>query len=275
MDIWDLTKVETIHDMFWHDPFYVMLYVICLVSLVVFWKQMKKGRRFFLLFSIICLVLFAYNPVFVNLSEKYLLNGDNVVVRVFLLLPILFTEAYVFASITSALYQKSKVLSVAITVALTALLLFFGVTPWNREKVGFGIGMYLISENPYKIPQEHIDICDAILDDMDGDRAILSIYEIRGKNDIGGTLNYSIRMYTSRIQLNEVLDMGTYSSLSYEERLDYWDNYIAELISYEADNTTLYFLFPIGDERVSDLMAYGCCEFPVDSSNYQVLAYTP
>lgn len=275
MNIWELTKVETIHDMFWHDPFYVVLYVICLVSLVVFWKQMKKGRRFFLLFSIICLILFAYNPVFVNLSEKYLLNGDNVVVRVFLLLPILFTEAYVFASITSALHQKSKVLSVALTVALTALLLFFGVTPWNREKVGFGIGMYLMSENPYKIPQEHIDICDAILDDMDGDRAILSMYEIRGKNDIGGTLNYSIRMYTSRIQLNEVLDMGTYSSLSYEERLDYWDNYIAELISYEADNTTLYFLFPIGDARVSDLMAYGCCELPVDSSNYQVLVYTP
>ena len=275
MNVWDLTKVRIIHELFWHEPFYVILYAVCLISLIVFWKQMKKGRRFFLLFSVICLVLFIYNPVFVNLSEKYLLRGNNVVVRVFLLLPVFFTECYVFAMITSLAHKKNRILSVALTVAITSLLLFFGVTPWNREKVGFGMSMYLWSENLYKIPQEHIDICDSILSDMDGDRAILSMYEMHGFNDIGGTLNYSIRMYTSRIQLNPVMDYGSYSLLSSEDKVLYWDDYIAELQSYEADNTTLYFLFPKEDERVEDLLAYGCYDLNVDSPNYQVLAYTP
>ncbi len=275
MDVWDLTKVSAIHELFWHDTFYVILYIVCLLSLVVFRSKMKRGRRFFVLFSILCLVLFIYNPVFVNLIEKYLLQGNNVVVRVFLLLPILFTESYVFAFITSVAYKKSSILSKALTVAIASLLLFFGVTPWNREKVGFGMSMYLWSENLYKIPQEHIDICDSVLSDMDGDRAILSIYEMHGFNDIGGTLNYSIRMYTSRIQLNPVTDYGSYSLLSSEDKVLYWDDYIAELQSYEADNTTLYFLFPKEDERVEDLLAYGCYDLNVDSPNYQVLAYTP
>ena len=131
---------------------------------------MKRGRRLLLLYSVMCLILFVYNPVFVNLAEHYLLHGDRVVVRVFQLLPIMLTEAYVFATITATIAEKSKILALGFTVAIASLLLFFGVTPWNREKVGYGAGMYVLPENAYKIQQEHIDICDAILNDMDGNK---------------------------------------------------------------------------------------------------------
>ena len=165
MDVWDLTLIKAINELFWNDPFYVEFYAICLISLVVFWKKMKRGRRFFFLYSVLCLILFVYNPVFVNLAEKYLLHNERVVVRVFQLLPIMITEAYVFATLTATAAKKSKILAVAITIAIASLLLFFGVTPWNREKVGYGAGMYFWAENAYKIPQEHIDISQAILDD--------------------------------------------------------------------------------------------------------------
>ncbi len=275
MDIWDLTMIKTINELFWNDPFYVELYALCLFSLLLFWRQMKSGRRLFLLYSVLCLILFVYNPIFINLAEKYLLHGERVVVRVFQLLPIMIIEAYVFATLTAISYKKSKELAFGVTVAIASLLLLFGVTPWNREKVGYGAGMYFWAENAYKIPQEHIDISQAILDDMDGERAVLAMYEIRWKNDTGGTLNYSIRMYTSRIQLDEVMDLESYAALTDEERVSYWDGYIAKLQGYETDNTTVYFLFPEEDERATDLYEYGCSELPVDSPNYQVLAYTP
>lgn len=275
MDIWNLNLVKSINELFWHEPFYAALYAFCLLSLLLFWKQMKRGRRFFLIYSVMCLVIFIYNPVFVNLITRYFLNYDRVTVRLFELLPVLITEAYVLTSLTTVAYKKNKTLAVALTVAITCLFLFFGVTPWNREKVGYGAGMYVLPENVYKIPQEHLDICDCIMDDMDGNRAVLSMYEIRGINDFKGTLNYSIRMYTSRIQLDEAMDIVSYVALTDEERVAYWDEYIAKLQGYETDNSTIYFLFPLEDERASDLLAYGCCELPVNSENYQVLAYTP
>lgn len=274
MNVWDLTNIITMQQMFWHIRFYAELYLICLFSLVLFWKKMQRGRRFFLQFSIICMVLFVYNPVFVNLTEKYLLRGDAVIVRLFLLLPVLFVEAYVFSVLISNALEKSKVLAVSLTVAIVSLLLFFGITPWQRQENGWETNMYLLAENPYKIPQEHLDICNVILDDMDGERAILSMYEIRGINDIGGTLNYSIRMYTSRLQLDEVIDLESYLSLSDDEKMEYWYYHISYLENCDTDNSSIYFIFPKDDERITDLLSYGCYEIPVDSDNYQVLAYS-
>lgn len=276
MDIWDSTMINAIHDLFWHHPFYVELYAVCLLSLALFWKQMKRGRRFFLLYSVICLIVFIYNPVFINLLSKYLLHGDRVLVRVFQLLPLLLTEAYVFTSVASAALKKSRILSVAITVAIASLLLYFGVTPWQRvEKGGWWADMYFWAENPYKIPQEHLNICDAILADMDGNRAVLSMYEMHGINDTGGTLNYSIRMYTSKIQLDEFIDIDTYSAMTLEDRTTYLNTYIAAVQAYETNNTSIYFLFPKEDIRATDLLEYGCTELVVDSENYQVLEYAP
>ena len=275
MSICDWTMVRTIHELFWHEPFYVLVYSGCLLSLLVFWKHMKRGRRFFLTFSVLCLVMFIYNPIFVNLVERFLLHGDRVVVRLFLLLPILSTEAYVFALLTSLANKKSKILAIALSIAFSALLFFFGIAPWQREEKGWGSDMYLFAENAYKIPQEHIDICDAVLNDMDGNRAVLCMYEMHGINDLGGTLNYSIRMYTSRIQLDQVIDLVNYQILSDEERTSYWNEYISKMQNLGTDSSAIYFIFPLNDERASDLLTYGCNELPVDSQNYQVLVYVP
>lgn len=274
MDIWGLDKVFTIHEMFWHSWFYVVLYFGCLISLAIFWKQMRRGRRFFLLFSILCLVLFIYNPVFVNLIEHYLLRGDKVIVRLFLLLPVLLTESYVLATLVSSTMSKNKVLSILISLAIVVLLFYFGITPWQREENGWDADMYMLAENPYKIPQEHIDMCNMILDDMDGERATLCMYEIHGINDIGGTLNYSIRMYTSRIQLDSVMDAESYGVLSYEDRSEFWNSYLSEISRNTTDNTRVYFVFPIDDNRIDDLIDFGCTDMGFDSQNYTVLEYT-
>ena len=135
--------------------------------------------------------------------------------------------------------------------------------------------LVLFAENAYKIPQEHIDICDAVLNDMDGNRAVLCMYEMHGINDLGGTLNYSIRMYTSRIQLDQVIDLVNYQILSDEERTSYWNEYISKMQNLGTDSSAIYFIFPLNDERASDLLTYGCNELPVDSQNYQVLVYVP
>ena len=60
-----------------------------------------------------------------------------------------------------------------------------------------------------------------------------------------------------------------------EERTDYWDQYMNDVQNKGTDSSSFYFIFPIGDERAADLILYGCSELPVDSSNYQVLVYTP
>lgn len=271
----DLTMIQKINELFWHSPFYVVLYLASLLSLVLFWKTMKRGRRLFFAYSILCLVLFIYNPISVNLIEEYLLNNELVAVRLFLILPLVFTEAYVFANLVLTSLKKSRIVASILTVLFVFLLFGFGITPWQRAEKGWGVDMYLPAENLYKIPQEHLNIADAILNDMDGDRTILSLYEFHEKNDIGGTLNFSIRMYTSRIQLNTVIDAGTYNVMTTEEKTDYWDKYMYDIQNKGTDSSSFYFIFPIGDVRATDLIEYGCFELPVDSSNYQVLVYTP
>ena len=82
-------------------------------------------------------------------------------------------------------------------------------------------------------------------------------------------------MYTSKIQLDVVMDFETYYSMPSDERTQYWTDYISGLESFDVDNTNIYFIFPQGDERASDLLAYGCRNLPVNSSTYQVLVYTP
>ncbi len=271
----NLSILETIQDMFWNGMFYVILYALCMLSLIVFWKTMERGRRFFFLFSVICLVLFIYNPIFVNLCEKYLLRGDQVIVRLFLLLPVFFVESYVFTKIVMVISKRSVILSVVVMIPIVLLLFFLGITPWTREEKGWTSDMYLMAENPYKIPQEHIDITEAILNDMDGDRATLSLYELHWINDIGGTLNFSIRMCTSRIQLSEVMSLDSYKNMSDEDRVEYWDEYMTEIQSNDTDSSSYYFIFPLEDERASDLISYGCEELPIGSSTYQLLVYTP
>ena len=272
----DLTMLQSINELYWHEPFYAIMYVVCLISLAAFWKTMKRGRRFFLLFSVFCLVIFIYNPVFVNLITKYLLRIDRVTVRLFLLLPIFSTESYVFTSLIRASHKKSRILALALAIAIVSMLFAFGVTPYQREKVGYGVDMYALAENPYKIPQEHIDICDTILNDMDGERTTLSLYEFHGYNDTGGTLNYSVRMYTSRIQLSTLISLADYSELSFEERIEYWNSYLNEIQNNGTDSTSYYFLFPFGDGRAADLMASGSfVELPTASTTYQLLVYTP
>lgn len=271
----DLTMLQSINELYWHNPFYAVIYFVCLISLAVFWKMMKRGRRFFFMFSVLCLVIFIYNPVFVNLITKYLLRIDRVAVRLFLLLPVFSTESYVFTTLIRASLKKSRILASVLAISIVSALFVFGVTPYQRDKVGYGEDMYSLAENPYKIPQEHIDICEAILNDMDGERATLSLYEFHGINDTGGTLNYSIRMYTSRIQLSTLISAGYYSSLTVQERVDYWNEYLTEIMSNGTDSTKYYFIFPIGDPRASDLIDNGFIELPIDSTTYQILIYKP
>lgn len=276
MDILDLTNLQKIIDSFWHKPIFIVIYVFCLLLLIIFWEQMKSGRRLFLPLSLICLILFIYNPVFVNISSKFFFReNSHVTVRLFLLLPLLFTEAYVFTIFTSCLFKKNKVISFIFTAGIVGLFLVIGVAPWQREAKGWESNMYLLAENPYKIPQEHIEICEAILEDMDGQRAVLAMYEMHGKNDIGGTLNYSIRMYTSRIQLDEVKSADIYDVMPYDDRVAYWNAFIDGMMNNTIDtnSSSCYFLFPIGDERASDLLLCGCEELSVESSNYQLLVY--
>lgn len=276
-DVFDVTMMEYAQTIFFQKPFYLVLFVCSLISLFVFRKEMERGRRFFLLYSLICLVLFIYNPVFFNLCGKYLLGGVRVRVRLFLLLPVLYTEAYVLACIVISLYQKKRALSCVSTMVIVSLLFIFGNMPYQGAKEGdysYETPMIIMGENLYKIPQEHINITESILNDMDGERTTLSIYEMKGKNDeIGGTLNFSIRMYTSRIQLREVISSELYTSMGDEERSEYWAEYISSLDDGSTDSTSFYFLFPIDDERVADLIAYGCVELSVDSSNYCLLEY--
>ena len=271
----DLTQLKTIHDLFWHRPAYILIYALCLLSLVIFRKKMERGRRFFLLFSVICLVVFIYNPVFVNLSSAYLLGGSRVLVRLFLLLPLMFTEAYVFASIVITVGDKRKVFSALLTFFIAAVLFYIGITPWQRKEKGWPEDMYLKADNLYKIPQEHIDICEMILNDMDGDRALLSLSRINDINDIGGSLSYSIRMYTSRIQLKSVMEFERYAELSPEDRETYWESYIMSIQDLTPDSSGFYFLFPVGDERCADLIGFGCEDMGFSSGNYVLLKYTP
>ena len=192
---WNL--IRQLHPFSWSDNIiYFVIYLACLAVLFVCRKKedWKEGYRAVFWYSIVVMILVCYNPIFTRLTFTTLFWYDmSVYVRVFLLLPVLFTAAYV---VTGLLSKLPRIPGDLVFAGIVALIIVFGKTCWNQ-------GMYVPAENPYKVNTQAVQICDMIEETLDpGERCLLvmpaKLDEVYGTEPV----SWGIRQYDSNVILS-------------------------------------------------------------------------
>lgn len=126
----------------------VILFLAALLYLLVYEKR-KPVRILFVYVPTVVLLLF-FNPLFFRFF--YGVVGEEIYYRICWLLPITVVIAYAVLFILGSLAGRKRV---AFLVIALAVLMISGKPVYTSER-------YSVAENPYHVPQQVVDICDAI-----------------------------------------------------------------------------------------------------------------
>jgi len=124
-------------------------YLACVIRLFISEKR-KEYRILFIYMPAVVLLLF-FNPFVAQLMREY--ADDDTYYRILWLLPVSVTIAFSVTDLFSKLKGKVRVA----VLALSVLLIVVG------GKLIYTDTEYSVAENEYHMPQEVVDICDAIV----------------------------------------------------------------------------------------------------------------
>lgn len=131
-----------------------------LFSLVyLFFREKRKPRRILFVYVPVILLVLYFNPLF---AKFFSFLGDEIYFRLCWLLPVVLVLAYTVLSVLQELAGKKKRV---FAVAACLLIVISG-------KLVYSNPLFERAENIYHMPQEVVDICDAI--------------EIEGREVMGG-----------------------------------------------------------------------------------------
>lgn len=188
---WNL--IRQLHPFYWKNNLYFGIYLACLLILFLLRKRegWKRGYRAVFWYSIVAMIAVCYNPVFTRLTFKRLFWYDmSTYVRVYLILPVFFTVAYV---VTGLLTRLPRVAGDLVFCALTVLIIASGETPAKHE-------MYRAAENPFKINTEAVVLSNLIDGELlEGERCYASIPAQYDETYGTGLVWQGIRQYDSNI----------------------------------------------------------------------------
>lgn len=203
---WDwgenLDLIGQLHPFFWKNNIYFGIYIACLLVLFLFrkkegWKDMYRSVFWF---SIIAMIGICYNPIFTRfVFHSRLMWWDmSTYARVYLILPVFLTVAYVF---TGLITKLPRIVGDIVFAGLAVLIIVTGITPRDHE-------MYMETDNPYKINLEAVQICDIIDGDL-ADQERCWVYIPPKLDEIYGTdlVTWGIRQYDSDIMLSNTFPM--------------------------------------------------------------------
>ena len=238
---YELDLIRQLHPFYWKNNIYFFIYLACLVVLFLFRKKegWKKGYRAIFWYSIVAMILICYNPLFTKLTFERLFWYDmSTYVRVFLLLPVLLTAAYV---LTGVICMLPRIAGDIVLAVVAVIMLLFGETASDHD-------MYMAADNPYKINIQAVQICDMIDKELeDGERCVL--YAPPRYDEVYGTdlVTQGIRQYDSDIILYRTFPVEIteeeFENGSFEEYLD----------SLETAEQKTYLLC-LPDQKVIDKM---------------------
>jgi len=123
-------------------------FLICLVYL--FLKEKDKGRRVLFLYAPLVLTVLFFNPLFIRVI--YGIIGEEIYYRILWLLPVTIVIAYTIIKIYAQLDGKKAYGFLG--VAALVIMVSGGCIYFNPA--------FERAENVYHMPQEVVDICDAI-----------------------------------------------------------------------------------------------------------------
>lgn len=126
----------------------MILFLAALIYLLIYEKR-KPVRILFLYVPTLVLLLF-FNPLFFKFF--YGVVGDEIYFRICWLLPVTIVIAYAVIFILEKLRGRKQI---CFAVAAFAVIIVSGKLVYSNQ-------LYSRAENAYHVPQEVVDICDAI-----------------------------------------------------------------------------------------------------------------
>lgn len=194
-----IDMMKYIYDLFSQGSIVVPIGIILLVALALFSHNVLIKK--YVVFPSIIILVFINNP----LSMKWIVESGIMIperfVRVYWLIPFAFIFAYVFSMITT--WKENQALKMVTAVVLVVFIVFIGNYMFTED-------VFTSVVNPYKIPQEAIEVCDIIEEDVS--KRENDISQIR--TVVPSSLASYIRQYDANIKLlygrNEVVKGAYY-----------------------------------------------------------------
>jgi len=127
----------------------------------LFLKEKKKNNRILFLYVPVVILLLFYNPLFYRIF--YGLTEEAIYFRFLWLLPVTVVIGYVIVSIADGLAGTRK----ALFGVIAAVLII------TSGKLVYTSPLFEPAENPYHVPREVVEICDAI--EIEG-REVMAVF---------------------------------------------------------------------------------------------------
>lgn len=128
--------------------FILIIFVLALIYLLICEK--RKPRRIMLVYVPMIVLLCFFNPLFFKIF--YSLVGEEIYFRIIWLLPVTMVIGYTVVHIAERLQGKKRM---GFCLAAVLILMLSG-------KLVYSSILYSAAENEYHVPDEVVDICDAI-----------------------------------------------------------------------------------------------------------------
>ena len=181
-----IDMMKCIYGLFSQGSIAVPVGIILLLALTLF--SSNRLIKNYIAFPSIIILVFINNP----LSIKWIVESGIMIperfVRVYWLIPFVFIFAYVFSMITT--WKKNQIIKMPIAVILVLFIVFMG-------KYMFTEDVFTPMANLYKIPQDAIDVCELIEEDVS--KQGKDIRQIR--TVVPSSLESYIRQYDANIKL--------------------------------------------------------------------------
>ncbi len=128
-----------------------LIVILFLVAVLYLWmNEKRKSIRILFIYVPVILLLLYFNPLFASLV--YGVAGSEIYYRILWLLPMTIVIAYTAVHICGKLKGKAQVL---FAVAMVFVILVSGSLVYRNP-------FFDEADNPYHIPEEVVQICDAI-----------------------------------------------------------------------------------------------------------------
>lgn len=202
----DMDMMKYIYDLFSQGRVVVPIGIILLFTLLFFSHNILIKK--YILFPSVIILIFINNPFSMKLIVESGIMIPERFVRVYWLIPFVFIFAYAFSMITTL--TKSQITKIILTVISVFLIVFLGSYMFTDD-------VFTPMTNLYKVPQDAIEVCEIIKEDVSkGGKAIVDTRIV-----VPVSLEGYIRQYDSNIKLlygrNGVVEGADYIKSMFQE----------------------------------------------------------
>lgn len=159
---------------------YMVLFLLCLSYL--YFTELDKGKKYILVYGSFVLLLLFLFPFFSYLMIQIIFDGE-VYYRFLWLLPINIVIAYSMVRIILAI--RNEMMGVLVAAVMCMILIAGGNYTYDNPA-------FAKAENSYHIPQEVVDVCNAI-EPLEGEDWVMAVFPSE-------MLSF-VRQYSTRIHM--------------------------------------------------------------------------